>query len=843
MHYSTCLGLLALAALVSPEVLKPRDYNTHDYYTLHLESDVSPADVAAALGVKYEGMVGELKDHYYFSAPIASNHGVGDRLDELKNRRRKRAVGMSGNPLDKILWSRQQQLKPRMEKRSAIPPVPERAPPVIEGSPDSTGDYTTAAIGQRQEIARQLSIRDPIFADQWHLFNSVQRGHDVNVTGLWLEGITGHNATVVVVDDGLDMYSDDLKDNYFAEGSYDFNDQTDEPRPRLNDDKHGTRCAGEIAAVRNNVCGVGVAYDAKVAGLRILSKSISDEDEAVAINYQMQKNQIYSCSWGPPDNGMSMDAPGTLIKRAMVNGIQNGRGGKGSIFVFAAGNGAAADDNCNFDGYTNSIYSITVGAIDRKGLHPYYSEKCSAQLVVTYSSGSGDAIHTTDVGSDKCYSNHGGTSAAAPLGAGIFALVLGVRPDLSWRDLQYLCVQTAVPVNEQEEWQTTTIGKKYSHTYGYGKLDAYALVEAAKSFVSVKPQAWYKSAWQHVNHDIPQGDQGLSSSVIVTKDMLQKANLERVEHVTVTMNIDHTRRGDLNVDLISPEGLVSHISTTRRNDGHKSGYVDWTFMSVVHWGESGIGEWTILVKDTNENEHSGTFTDWRMTLWGESIDGSKQELYPMPTDHDDDDHDAVTAVVSTTTFAPGSKQTDLPAQPSDHPDRPVNAKPSVIETSTAFPTASASVSASESSADTGATASPTTTSGSDTSPTSTPSSYLPSIFPTFGVSARTQVWIYGAATAILLFCVALGTFFFIWRRRNARMNRADYEFEILDDQDGAVGAPLSVGQGRKKRRGGELYDAFAGESDEEIFSEGEETEYKDEAPGKGSAPKQETSEK
>jgi kexin len=92
-------------------------------------------------------------------------------------------------------------------------------------------------------------------------------GHDVNVTGLWLEGITGHNATVSIVDDGLDMYSNDLKDNYFAAGSYDFNDHQAEPKPRLSDDRHGTRCAGEIAAVKNDVCGVGVAYDAKVSGL------------------------------------------------------------------------------------------------------------------------------------------------------------------------------------------------------------------------------------------------------------------------------------------------------------------------------------------------------------------------------------------------------------------------------------------------------------------------------------------------------------------------------------------------------------------------------------------------
>ena len=70
---------------------------------------------------------------------------------------------------------------------------------------------------------------------------------------------------------------------------------------------------------------------------------------------------------------------------------------KGSNLCFASGNGGRFGDSCNFDGYTNSIYSITVGAIDYKGLHPQYSEACSAVMVVTYSSGSGEHIHTTDI--------------------------------------------------------------------------------------------------------------------------------------------------------------------------------------------------------------------------------------------------------------------------------------------------------------------------------------------------------------------------------------------------------------------------------------------------------------
>lgn len=137
---------------------------------------------------------------------------------------------------------------------------------------------------------------------------------------------------------------------------------------------------------------MGIAYEAKVAGVRILSGPITDVDEAAALNFGFQNVSVYSCSWGPPDNGQSMEGPEYLINKAVINGINNGRGGKGSIFVFASGNGAANGDQCNFDGYTNSIYSVTVGAVDYQGKKPYYSEACAANMVVAYSSGNGKQI-------------------------------------------------------------------------------------------------------------------------------------------------------------------------------------------------------------------------------------------------------------------------------------------------------------------------------------------------------------------------------------------------------------------------------------------------------------------
>lgn len=82
-----------------------------------------------------------------------------------------------------------------------------------------------------------------------------------------------------------------------------------------------------------------------------------------------------------------MDVPSILVQKAMLNGVQRGRDGLGSVFVFASGNGANSGDQCNFDGYTNSIYSVTVASIDYQGQHPYYSEACAANMVTTYSSG------------------------------------------------------------------------------------------------------------------------------------------------------------------------------------------------------------------------------------------------------------------------------------------------------------------------------------------------------------------------------------------------------------------------------------------------------------------------
>jgi kexin len=219
-------------------------------------------------------------------------------------------------------------------------------------------------------------------------------------------------------------------------------------------------------------------------------------------------------------------------------------------------------------------------------------------------------------------------------------------------------------------------------------------------------------------------------------------------------------------------------------------------------GESGVGDWTIVVKDTLKNKHTGTFTDWHLKLWGEARDASKAKLLPMPTEEDDDDHAAIptttaSAVTTTSVSVPATTQTTPASVPTDLPDRPVNSKP-------------------------------TQTSGSpEASPTqdeqaaqTSPSTWLPSFLPTLGVSASTRAWIYGAASLIIVFCSGLGIYLWMARRKRLRNNARDnYEFELLDEEEAeglASGEKVgAAGNKARRTRGGELYDAFAGGSEDE----------------------------
>ena len=64
-----------------------------------------------------------------------------------------------------------------------------------------------------------------------------------------------------------------------------------------------------------------------------------------------------------------------------------GRAGLGSIYIWASGNGGRHGDSCNCDGYTDSIYTLSISSASDHGESPWYSESCSSTLASTFSSG------------------------------------------------------------------------------------------------------------------------------------------------------------------------------------------------------------------------------------------------------------------------------------------------------------------------------------------------------------------------------------------------------------------------------------------------------------------------
>lgn len=150
--------------------------------------------------------------------------------------------------------------------------------------------------------------------------------NSMRIKEAWKQGYTGKGVVVTILDDGLEWDHPDIIKNYDFRASLDINDGDNDPKPRYdryNYNKHGTRCAGEIAAVAdNNVCSVGVAYNSHIGGIRMLDGEVTDLVEATALSYNRDYIDIYSASWGPDDDGKTVDGPGYLALKAIEDGIK-----------------------------------------------------------------------------------------------------------------------------------------------------------------------------------------------------------------------------------------------------------------------------------------------------------------------------------------------------------------------------------------------------------------------------------------------------------------------------------------------------------------------------------------
>ncbi|NXP09604.1 NEC1 convertase, partial [Thinocorus orbignyianus] len=475
--------------------------------------------------------------------------------------------------------------------------------------------------GTVRETAENL-FNDPMWNQQWYLQDTRITPSlpklDLHVIPVWQKGITGKGVVITVLDDGLEWNHTDIFNNYDPQASYDFNDNDHDPFPRYdltNENKHGTRCAGEIAMQANNrKCGVGVAYNSKVGGIRMLDGIVTDAIEASSIGFNPEHVDIYSASWGPNDDGKTVEGPGRLAQKAFEYGIKQGRNGKGSIFVWASGNGGRQGDNCDCDGYTDSIYTISISSASQQGLSPWYAEKCSSTLATAYSSGdyTDQRITSADL-HNECTETHTGTSASAPLAAGIFALALEANPNLTWRDMQHLVVWTSEydPLAGNPGWKKNGAGLMVNSRFGFGLLNANALVDLAD------PERWkgVPEKRECIVKDKSFEPRLLRANEEVIIEIPTKAcegqenSITSLEHVQLEATIEYSRRGDLHVTLVSPSGTGDRDSLSCCRN--------WDFMSVHTWGENPAGTWVLRITDVSRRiQNEGRIVNWKLILHG-----------------------------------------------------------------------------------------------------------------------------------------------------------------------------------------------------------------------------------
>lgn len=485
----------------------------------------------------------------------------------------------------------------------------------------------------RQQVPRRLP-NDPLISNQWHLQTSgtASPGTDVNVVPVWNygggSGIRGAGISIGVVDDGLEQTHPDLAANVNAALAWDWNGGDADPSPGLGDN-HGTACAGLAAARGDNSLGVsGVAPEATLVGLRLIAGPSTDAEEAAAMVWKKDLIQVKTNSWGPADTGALLEGPGPLTLAAMESAAATGRGGRGTIFVWAAGNGYAYGDNSNYDGYANSIYTIATGAIDSTGNAANYSEAGANVVVCAPSDDPSPAlgITTTDLtgsagynsastlaGGD--YAHHfGGTSAASPIVAGVVALMLERNPQLGWRDVQEILIRSATRVRPADSgWATNGAGLAFHPRFGAGLVNAAAAVAMAEGWQNL-PAAQSVSQSIAGPRPIPENN----AAGVLASFHLTASNL-RVEHVTLTADISHTSRGNLEITLTSPAGTVSRLAEVH-NDTNDD-FPAWTFSSVRNWGEFADGEWILKIADRSPsgNTSGGTLQSAVLRVFGSSI--------------------------------------------------------------------------------------------------------------------------------------------------------------------------------------------------------------------------------
>jgi subtilisin family serine protease len=379
------------------------------------------------------------------------------------------------------------------------------------GAPEGTGREVFAlaqALLERSdvelchpELIREISWNAP-HPQQWHLQPAMIDGAAVDahagVTEAW-ELSDGEGIVIAVIDDGVDVdHVDFATDGKVVAPRSVSPPRSENPRPSEGDN-HGTACSG-VACASGDHGSSGVAPGARLMPLRFVS-SLGSQDEADAFVWAADNGaDVISCSWGPPDGRWwDPDDPRhhhfvplpDSTRLAIDYATEQGRGGKGCVITWAAGNG---NEDVAYDGYASYERVIAVAACNDQGTRSAYSDFGDA-VWCCFPSNHGEpslttGIWTTDRTGAEGYNpgqaslgdaagdytnSFGGTSSACPGVAGVVALVLARSPELSWQEVRELLRHSCDRIDEAEGDYDE---QGHSRWYGFGRINARIAVEA-----------------------------------------------------------------------------------------------------------------------------------------------------------------------------------------------------------------------------------------------------------------------------------------------------------------------------------------------------------------------------
>lgn len=465
------------------------------------------------------------------------------------------------------------------------------------------------------ELIREVRRR-VAFDEQWHLKKTTINGSVVdqhsNVEAAWPLS-EGDGVTIAIIDTGIDVDHEEFATAGKIVAPRDVTNKTNDARPIFSSENHGTACAG--VACGNGLHGAsGVAPRARLMPIRLMS-GLGSQDEADAFVWCADHGaSVISCSWGPPDGDWfdpndpahnQVFALPDSTRLAIEHAINNGRGGKGCVICWAAGNGNEPVDN---DGYASFDKVISVAACSDRGKRSVYSDVGNANWCAFPSNNFGSptpltpGIWTADrigtagynpnSGGGDAAGNYtdsfGGTSSACPGAAGVAALILARNPNLRWDEVKDVFKRSADKID--------TAGGNYdandhSPLYGYGRLNAKKAVELATP--AAAKYTTIHTAVQSV------AIEDLKKSKIV----VHVADTKPIKNATIVVAIQHPWRGDLIVHAIPPANtgvgpIMLHNRTGGKADNIDRNYNATTTPALAQLvGKSPAGVWTLEVED------------------------------------------------------------------------------------------------------------------------------------------------------------------------------------------------------------------------------------------------------